>query len=71
MKSIRKDLEKLSKAYPKLMTNIEYDSIILVTSHGVGTIVSVGYTNHKLGYHSSNWSIDDLTDYNGEVTLSN
>jgi len=64
------------RPYPKLMIDVKGD-IFLMTKPRKGMVVfsptddsHVGVTN-TVGVYSVDWAMDDLQDYEGELTLSN
>ena len=57
--------------YPKLMVN-PAGKIVLFTSDGHGTVVSPVYGEiHKMGYRSRTWAMQNFTNYDGTVSLTN
>ena len=56
--------------FPKLMEGTKFGTIVLMTSKNTGTVVSVGNSQYKLGFHSTNW-ISKFIDYTGDICLTN
>jgi hypothetical protein len=55
--------------YPKLMTDGE-NLIVLMYCDGVGTVVT-GSLAYTTGFQYSQWRMEALKDFEGEVLLSN
>ena len=66
---------KQHKPFPKLMVNKEpeYDLIILFSDKDNGTVISDNDTDspYEVGYYSKAWEMQDFTDFEGSITLSN
>ena len=64
--------EKKEKPFPKLMIHSCYGSIYLMKQVGEGTIVHVGEGSlSKLGDRTTNTLVKNLSDYEGDVCLTN
>lgn len=74
MKSVLSDkcCKKEEKPFPKLMKHCEYGSIYLMSRSNEGTVVYSGIGSmNKIGKHFSNTLSKNLTDYEGDVCLTN
>jgi hypothetical protein len=56
--------------YPKLMKS-KIGKIVLMTAHGVGTVLSDEQGYAKVGQYGGDWSMENFTDFHGTITLSN
>jgi len=78
MKSIIKE-ENKELDFPRLMRNINDDYIVLFLNKSEGIIISnsstasINYIGNSLivGDCTDSWEINNFTDFNGEVILSN
>ncbi len=60
------------KDYPKLMVSYVSSVIVLMVKDGHGTIVSgKSKHGHGVGEYFTNWSMWDMFDYEGSITLTN
>ena len=71
MKSEVKPVEKKSdKPFPKLMQSKKTGEVLLFNDYGDGMCITKG-KRYFLSQYSRNWSMDEFTDFEGTVTLSN
>jgi len=72
---MKSELERpldLKIEYPCIMKNADTDLVILFTDIHVGTVIQPddsGFTHY--GEHATDWSIDNMSYYDGKVILSN
>jgi hypothetical protein len=57
------------RLYPKLMTDGE-GLVILMTSDSTGTVIATNFYSDN-GHYCDDWDMTVLTDFEGELTLSN
>jgi Zn-dependent peptidase ImmA (M78 family) len=71
---------KLSKAkpkeFPKLMSNKQYDFMVLFEKKNKGVVVynqeeDKSFPYYDVGHHSEHWVMDRFEDFNGKLTLKN
>ena len=62
-------VEEAISEYPKLMRGYE-GTIVLFVTLGLGTALWAN-DDMEAGYYSATWDMDDFTDFNGSITLSN
>ena len=55
--------------YPKLMKHDYGNSIVLMSSNEIGTVLSSD--SYQQGYRASTWDMSLFKDYTGTVTLEN
>ena len=58
------------RVYPRLMKSLKNDQIVLFSSSSTGTILFTKYPEN-MEHFSGLRNIDDYTDFNGTITLSN
>jgi hypothetical protein len=58
------------RPYPKLMIDCSGD-IFLMTKPRKGTVVFSPTNEAHVGVYSEDWYMDDLQDFEGELTLAN
>ena len=61
---------KSSKQFPKLMSSISNDLIVLFSREGEGVVIRASNT-WRTGDWSDNFAADNFEDFNGSVTLRN
>ena len=76
MKSKIKLSKVKSKEFPKLMSNKQYDFMVLFEKKNKGVVVYNGETDitwphYDIGYYSEHFMMDRFKDFNGKLTLKN
>jgi len=61
------------ESYPRLMEGLDTGNVILMHSHGQGTVVFVGDNSRGwvLGDANSFWTMETFKPFNGQVVLEN
>lgn len=59
------------KPFPKLMINLYKNVIVLMSERKCGTVVYSTTKAYEIGYYSTDWFMDNFTDYNEPITLQN
>lgn len=64
------------KEFPKLMSNKQYNFIVLFEEPKKGVVLfnnekDQGFPPHYIGYYSEHWAMDRFEDFNGKLTLKN
>ena len=76
MKSKIKLSKVKPKAFPKLMSNKEYEFIVLFEEQNKGVVVNneekdSTWPHYGMGYHSENLVMNRFEDFNDKLTLKN
>jgi hypothetical protein len=70
MKALIEDQKSEPILYPKLMKSGK-GKIVLMTSHGEGTLLADAQNQLPVGTTCGDWSMTKFTDFHGTITLSN
>jgi hypothetical protein len=76
MKSKIKLSKVKPKEFPKLMSNKQYEFMVLFEEHGKGVVVynqeeDKSFPHYAIGHYSERWVMNRFEDFNGKLTLKN